>query len=79
MYVYFYLIAVIVRAYMQKRTGSFLMLIGGLIFIVTILNDYLFFLIFVENRIFRGSRHAVFHLPSGFRSLSEADCSLSDR
>ena len=43
MYVYFYLIAVIVRAYMQKRTGSFLMLIGGLIFIVTILNDYLFF------------------------------------
>ena len=43
LYVYAYLIGVIVRAYRLRITGSFLMLLGGLIFIVSILNDYLFF------------------------------------
>ncbi len=43
LYVYAYLISVIVRAFRLRLTGSFLMLIGGLIFIVSILNDYLFF------------------------------------
>ncbi|MBN2859209.1 MAG: hypothetical protein JXK93_02985 [Sphaerochaetaceae bacterium] len=43
LYVYVYLIGVIVRAYRLRITGSSLMLLGGLIFIVTILNDYLFF------------------------------------